>query len=46
MASGYGEDEIMIKFTKDNLAGFIHKPYNEKQLTDKVRDIFSQIEQK
>jgi PAS domain S-box-containing protein len=41
MSSGYSEDDVMSRFRKGGVAGFIHKPYNETKLKQKVADIFS-----
>lgn len=41
LSSGYSEDEVVPQFKKGGIAGFIHKPFNETKLQQKVAEIFS-----
>ena len=39
MSSGYGEREVVERFTNQGLAGFIQKPYLSAKLVTKLREV-------
>jgi len=40
--SGYDESEVMEKFKKQGISGFLHKPYLLKTLEEIVQRVLSQ----
>ena len=46
LSSGYNKEDIVTSIEERELAGFIHKPYNEARIQKMVRDILMPAEGK
>jgi signal transduction histidine kinase/ActR/RegA family two-component response regulator len=42
LCSGYAETDVLKDFQETNHAGFLHKPYNLKQMTEQLENVLEQ----